>query len=237
MIKIRKIMMLAIALILLAASPAAAEEKKGLIGRIWDTFITGEDNQPKKTQEPQPVKTIQHPPAPAPSAAAKTPGTALPRAGKPVYKSKGDKGAITKKSREEVTVAELAEYIGDLMEMEEEAINQIPEMKRVSERDGKSYYTYNGAKLADLDMETINKLYNRVQAEITKIRTDRIQRQLDNIRQAQQATQAAQQASRAAETVRLQQQVPRVSTPPPTPPSQPPTPPRTPSPPPQPPRR
>ncbi len=98
-------------------------------------------------------------------------------------------------------------------------LEDIPELKKSSDKDGKEIYTYsNGEKtvnIEDLDADTLGKLFDKVNIQAN----------------AYQANIAAQQMEAARESQRvfaMQQQMPRAL---------PPQPPRPPSPPPQPPRR
>ncbi len=144
----------------------------------------------------------------------------------------GDKMDKTVKAppREDVpaTKEDIAKQIKDELDSEDELLNFIPEIKKVKDEDGKESYIYKGLKLEDLDMETLEGLLIRVNNQALVIRTDRINRQLETIRQTQNVQR----------TMMVPRQVP---TPPPTaltqPPQVPSTPPKSPQPPPAPARR
>lgn len=138
----------------------------------------------------------------------------------------------TKNQKREMTPDELRQYLIETLDHEAEVFSFIPELKK--EKEG--VYTYKGKKVEDLDNEQLQGVFKRVQNEIVRIRTERLNRQLESIRQAQQAITNAQRASRPS----------AAPTPPPQPPQQikipqppqtPPAPPKIPAPPPQPPRR
>lgn len=140
----------------------------------------------------------------------------------------------TTKPWADLTVPELTEYIEGVLDYEEEILNFIPELKKEEDATGNVFYTYEGVRLSELDMEKLDKVFVRVRNEDVRIRTERMNEQLQSIQRSQQAIMAAQQASRASVIV----------TPPPQPPQAPPTPSSAsqipkppPPPPPQPPRR
>jgi len=153
---------------------------------------------------------------------------AVPVSGGPASASKAmpPKKAYTK----EEMVADVKETLDD----EEELLNFIPGLKKATTEKGESLYTYEGMKLEELDQEKLRKIFTRVRQEATRIRTDRLNRQLETIRRTQQLTAVAAGGA------------PRVPVAPPAPPrilstpnvpSAPPSIPRPPSPPPAPPRR
>ena len=63
--------------------------------------------------------------------------------------------------------------------------SMIPELKSVISQDGKAAYTYGGVALEDLSKEDIVKLLSRVRQALVKIKTDRIQRQLEIAKQVE----------------------------------------------------
>ena len=132
-------------------------------------------------------------------------------------------------SKKELTKEDYAERLKKLFDNEPEILNFIPGIKKQSGKDGKTSYLYNGVNIDDLDKEEIKKLYPRAQTQATRIRTDRLNKQLETVRRAGQASRAAQQASR----------IPGVVTPPQPPqvPKQPPASVQIPKQPPQPPKR
>ena len=113
------------------------------------------------------------------------------------------------KSRKDITKEDLVSHIEGRLDTMEEALNLIPGLKKENNASGMSFYSYNGVKLKDLDRDTLDKLFSRVQNEGVRIQTERLNKQLEGIRQAHQAQVAAQQVSR----------IPRVIQPPPQPPS------------------
>ena len=119
------------------------------------------------------------------------------------------------KSSKDMTVQELADAITKVLDRTEEVMDYIPGFKQEKDPAGNSFYTYNGSRLESLEKGKLVSLYNMVRQMRTKINTDRINRQLESIRQAQRAAEIANQASR----------IPRTTTPPAQPPRTPPQPP------------
>lgn len=134
------------------------------------------------------------------------------------------KEAAKTAEKKEPTRQEFIDHLKMMIEHDEELLKFIPELKAQKDPSGKASYTYQGMSLEKLDDKTFRGLYQRAQNELARLRTERLNKQLESIRQAQAAANAAQQASR----------IPRVVTPPPQPPQ---TPKQPPAPPPQPPRR
>jgi len=121
------------------------------------------------------------------------------------------------KELKDMTVQELADAITKILDQTEEAMGYVPGFKKEKDPAGNEFYTYNGSRLEGLEKGKLVSLYYRVQQERARLNTERINRQLDSIRRAQQATAIANQASR----------ITTVTTPPAQPPRTPQTPPRT----------
>jgi hypothetical protein len=117
-----------------------------------------------------------------------------------------------------MTVQELVDGITKILDRSHDVMNYVPGFKQVKDPEGKEYYTYNGTRLEKVDKEKLASLYRRVRQERTRLNTERINRQLDTIQQAQQAANIANQASR----------IPTITHPPAQPPKAPPTPPQIP---------
>ena len=119
------------------------------------------------------------------------------------------------KSPKEMTPQELADGIAKVLDRTEEVMDYVPGLKKEKDPAGNGFYTYNGTKLEKLEKGMLVALYTRVRQESTRLNTERITRQMETIRQAQQAVAIANQASR----------IPRTTTPPAQPPRTPPQPP------------
>lgn len=132
----------------------------------------------------------------------------------PDPKEKPVKAKLTK----DMTAQELVDGITKVLDRSADVMDYVPGFKQEKGPEGKEYYTYNGTKLEKLDKEKLAAIYNRVRQERTRLNTERINRQLETIRQAQQAANVANQASR----------IPTVTQPPAQPPRIPPAPPPTP---------
>ena len=104
----------------------------------------------------------------------------------------------SRKISKDMTKEELISEIKESLEDEDELLEVMPGIKKLKDASGTAYYEINGTRLEKMDREALRGLFNRVSNEMNKIRTDRINNQLETIRQAQQATAAAQQASKGA---------------------------------------
>lgn len=121
----------------------------------------------------------------------------------------------TKEATKEEMLAELKEDLA----YNDEVFDAVPELKAGTGQNGNVVYTYNNAVLDGLSKEDLAKLYSRVRQALVKIRTERIQRQLETIRQAE----------RLPKTVNSPQSPPRVPAAPPSVPKAPPSPPSVPN--------
>ena len=119
------------------------------------------------------------------------------------------------KMAKDMTAQELADGITKALNRSNDVMNYIPGFKKEKDPEGKDYYTYKGVALEKMDKEALAALYGRVHQERTRLNTERINRQLATIQQAQQAANIANQASR----------IPKVHVPTAQPPKAPPAPP------------
>lgn len=94
-------------------------------------------------------------------------------------KANAPEAKIEKKelSREEM-LAQLNEDFG----VNEEVFDAVPGLKAEKTADGKASYTFNGKKLSDLSKEDLKDLFIKARQALVRIRTDRIQRQLDTVK-------------------------------------------------------
>lgn len=119
------------------------------------------------------------------------------------------------KDKRAFTHAELLEHLIGILEHERDIINLVPGLKEIAgSKDKEVSYAYQGTPIDKLDQEKLDKLYVKVQNEAVRIRTDRLNKQLESLRQSQQAIRNAQQAA----------QPPVIPAPPPKPPYVPPVP-------------
>ncbi len=210
---------LLVAALFLAASVWAAEEEGGLIPRLFHKLF-----KRPKAAEPvaMPAKTATQIPGEAPKAATEETMKQIPE-------SAVKEPAATQTARIEMTPIMMAERIAETLLHEDEILNFIPGLKKEKVSDGKDFYTYQGVKIDELDKEKLQELYNKVNNEAVRIRTERLNRQLESINQAHQATIAAQQALRVPRPVAPPPQPPPTNptvVQPPKPPPMPPVPPR-----------
>ncbi|MFA6078677.1 MAG: hypothetical protein WC779_02905 [Candidatus Omnitrophota bacterium] len=223
--------------VLLSASVVYGQEQEGLIQKLRKRFA-----KPKQeTAAPQVKAAVPVPvvkpvvPVPAPVAVKKIP--ALPPAA-PVTKPAAIQPAPTAPAKQ-FDRAEMASYITEMLRARTDILEFIPELKMEMGPDKKESFSYmvdgSYVKIEDLDQDTMQKLLNRMTAEVNRIQSERLNRQIQ-----QEAMRQSQQ--------RAMTQQPRIPTPPPQqiaqpprqpqrPPQPPPQPPRVPSIPPGPPRR
>ena len=180
----------------------------------------------------------------APAKAMAKQGASVPaKAGKEALAVAGNvkKGANVpaKEGKRQLTKEELAKHIKDLLDNRDDVLSAVREIKKETDPDGKVSYLYGGAKLEDMNRDDLQKLLNKINGEMGRINSERLQKQLEVIRQADQASRSAQQGSRQVNIPRLPPQPPAVYMPPMLPPAPPNViqPPKTPTPPPTPPRR
>lgn len=217
--------------------PSYAQETEGLIPRLMKRF------QKKEEASKKPAETM---PAAVPAKKTIAPA-ARPQADQRMPQIPGERSASAEGGRtvtpglENMTKEELAKDITEELMSEEEIFDYIPQLKTEKDPQGKKIFTFesNGQriKIEDLDKETLGKLYGTINQVSTKINVDRINQQLETIRQAQNL----QRVTRPPQAISPPPQPPRLQTVPPSvpqaAPSRPPEIPRVPQPPPQPPRR
>ena len=100
-----------------------------------------------------------------------------------------EKPAELKKAAEPekpLTRADKLKSIQGNLENLPEILSFVPGIKKEADAAGKATYTYQGKKIEDLDDEQLGKLYARVGNEGVRLRTERLNRQLDTIRRAEQ---------------------------------------------------
>lgn len=86
----------------------------------------------------------------------------------------------------EMTKGEMLAALKEDLADNNEIFDMVPELKAaVSHQDGKAVYTFNGAALESLSKEDLTNLFGRVRNALVKIRTDRIQKQLETIKQVE----------------------------------------------------
>ena len=128
-----------------------------------------------------------------------------------------------KKVRKDMTKGELAADIADNLEEDDSILNLVPGLEKKSDPEGREYYTYQGVKLEDLDIDTLDNIFGRVRNESLRLRTDRLNRQIDTVRRASAIRTAVPQVSRPPVPPRINTppQAPRSVQPPPRPPAPP----------------
>lgn len=121
-----------------------------------------------------------------------------------------EKGAPVQivQSVQDISAEEMISDITDTLNDNEEIIGFIQGLKTDKGPDGKIFFTFNDTKLEKLAKEQLKALYNRVNQERTRLSTERIQEQMETIRQAQQATNISSQAAMRNISVRPPQPPP-----------------------------
>jgi len=154
----------AVVITLSFALPAAyglgdGNEKVSVLQKIKNAYNNFRGRQQQKSQAIN-NEAPKQPPAPAKIAA-------------PKIESPKDK-EMTKGEM----LAELKEDLAD----NDEVFDAVPGLKASAGQDGNAVYTYENTPLDELSKEDLTKLYSRVRQALVKIRTDRIQRQLERVR-------------------------------------------------------
>lgn len=90
--------------------------------------------------------------------------------------------AVKDMTREDM-IAELKTDLAD----NEELFDMMPDIKAEKDDSGVNYFTINGTRVEGLSDETLKNVFTRVRQAVIRIRTDRIQQQLDMVRQAERA--------------------------------------------------
>lgn len=200
----RTVVLLVVCLFASAADVSAQE--KGFIQKLKERF--GGKQQASRAV-PAPAAAPVSAPAAAPAVESQprqTPEAVVETAG------------LQKMTREEM-LKDLADTLDD----EDEVLGAVPELKKETDPEGKIFYTYNGTRLQDLDLDTLRGLYNKVNRQIAMINTNRINEQLEVIRNAQNAARLQQRTvvpappTVPASAPRVPQ-TPRTPPPPPAPP-------------------
>ncbi|MCX5668445.1 MAG: hypothetical protein NTY34_09145 [Candidatus Omnitrophica bacterium] len=178
----------------------AGNEKVSVLQKIKNAYNNFRGRQQQKSQAIN-NEAPKQPPAPAKIAASK-------------IESPKDK-EMTKGEM----LAELKEDLAD----NDEVFDAVPELKVSAGQDGNAVYTYKNMALDGLSKEDLAELYGRVRQALVKIRTDRIQRQLETVRRIEmlQKTATPPQLPR----IPAEAQPPRIPPAPPSAPRNPPSPP------------
>ena len=148
-------------------------------------------------------------------------------AGKTASVKEAKKAEAPRKERKDMTKDELAADITKNLGREESILNLVPGLEKKSGSEGKEYYTYQGTRFEDLDKDTLDKIFGRVRNEALRLRTDKLNRQIETVRRAGAMAAAVPQTPRmpVPPAVNIPPQTPKSVQPPSKPPA-PPAPPR-----------
>lgn len=144
-------------------------------------------------------------------------------------KAEAPKARVPKK---DMTREEMILELKEDLKHDEELFDLFPDMKSKKGDDGNVYFTFKGVKIEDMPKEDIDNLLTKVRQALTKIRTDRIERQLEIVRRVERINRTA-APLQSPRIPAAPPSAPRAVSAPPSPPSAP----RSPSIPPPPPRR
>jgi hypothetical protein len=141
------------------------------------------------------------------------------------------------RAQRELTKSEMVTGIKESLEDNEEMLNFVPGLKMEKSDKGEPSYKLEGIRLEDLDKDRLKSVYIKVRQQATRIRTERLNRQMETVRRSQQLTNISRQATPRVPPVPTP--IPKTYTPPAVPraSNQPPQVAKPPLPPPAPPRR
>jgi hypothetical protein len=183
-----------ISIVCLSSVSNAAENEgfmQRLMGKIRPKAKTSETTAKKETPAQVGAKAVVPATgqmAPEAAAPATSTATATATTGVTVKNATAGKPTITKQ--------DLADSIEDMLDSDEEIIGSIPEIKQTKDAKNNTHYLYKGTMIADLDSGTMDKVYFRVLNEQVRLRTERLNMQMDSLRQSQQVNQMSQEAAR-----------------------------------------
>ena len=204
-----KIAVFAACITLLLASGLAAAENEGFFPRLWHRWFPPKQEAAKEV----PQKPVPEAAKPAPEAVKAPPAPDIAA----VAGEKAAQAVEKKKIILDMTKGELIEDIIETLDSEEEVFDYVPEIKKAQDPAGKDLYTYSGARLEELEKDLLEKIWTRVHQTATRIRTERIQDQLETIRQIENLRRATPPPQPPPQPPRIPPSPPRI---PPQPPEQ-----------------
>lgn len=99
--------------------------------------------------------------------------------------TKAPADAKAESAKKTMTREETISALKDILEGEDEIFNAIPELKVVKDAKGGMSYIYRGIRLEDMSKEDADALMARVHQNLTRLNTERIQMQLENVQRAE----------------------------------------------------
>ena len=103
-------------------------------------------------------------------------------------KAEAPKARVPKK---DMTRLEMILELKEELSHDEELFDLFPDIKSKKGDDGNVYFTFKGIKIEDMTKEDIDNLLTKVRQALTKIRADRIERQLEIVRRVERLNRAA----------------------------------------------
>ncbi|MBP7055925.1 MAG: hypothetical protein KBB52_03645 [Candidatus Omnitrophica bacterium] len=237
------LLVISVFIFFVSTAPSYSQETEGLIPRLMKKFQKKEEAPKKAAETKSSVPAVPKMPASGPGGPAGMPPKGqgpMPQVPGPVTPA-GEAGRTVTPGVDKMTKEELLKDITEELMGEAEIFDYIPQLKPEKDAAGNKVITYEAkgrrVKLEELDRDTLAKLYTMVNQVSTKINVDRINQQLETIRQTQNIQRITQPPTVVTAPPRPPQVQTLPSPPPQAPPTTPPQVPRVPQPPPQPPRR
>lgn len=91
----------------------------------------------------------------------------------------------------DMTREEMISELKEELKFNEELFDLFPDIKSKKDGDGNIYFTLKEIKIEDMPKEDIDNLLIKVRQALTKIKTDRIERQLEIVRRVERLNRAA----------------------------------------------
>ena len=156
----------------------AQDEEEGFVVKMLKKWT--KEEKPSVTEEQKPKEMVQE-------QAGEAEETGQVEEGMPI-EIEGERPAIADLSEKDIV-----ERLVNLLKYHPDALNLIPELRSGEDEEGNLFYTYTPEdgitkNLDELEREKLMKVYSRVTSEVNRLNTEKIMRQLEQIRQAQQAS-------------------------------------------------
>ncbi|MFA6320441.1 MAG: hypothetical protein WCY36_01120 [Candidatus Omnitrophota bacterium] len=129
-------------------------------------------------------------------------------------------GAVkVKKTRKDFTKEDFISRIKNNLDRFPEIVDLVQGLSRSKDAAGNIFYVYQGKKIEDLDKELLSKLYARVSNDAVRLRTERINKQLEAMSRAERLSRQTSQVSPVPKIPKAPATPPTVTQLPKTPPS------------------
>ncbi len=101
--------------------------------------------------------------------------------------------AYKAKAIKDMTKDELTKEIETQVDYESGVLRMMPQLKKEKGANGKEFHTFRGVKLEEMKKEDLQTLLSNVYSQANTLRTEAINRQLENIRNVQRVSQMPRQ--------------------------------------------